>query len=999
MAAGATLKRAGANSAFVSQGRQVEVQGTLDLSVAQTIFNSGTVGLIHVAAGGTIQRTSTSGTATVNPPVDNDGTVNTAVANGAIVLNGGTTGTSTGDYGSAAAPGTIDFASGTHFLGNGSRILGGVNFSGAIMQVVVGATTTVSGANGMSVGTIGGSGTFDLTSGTFTWTGGSFDDNGTTRVAPGAILRRAGANSAFVSDGRQVEVQGTLDLSVVGQIFNSGVVGLIHVAAGGTLQRTTSAGLAVVNPPVDNDGTVRALFAASELELNGGSTGTSTGTYGGAADAGSVELTGGTHFLGNATFAGGVTVTGATVQVTAGQTTNVTGANALGGGTVGGTGTFNLTSGVFSWGGGSFDGAGTTRVAPGATLRRTGANSVFVANSRQVEVEGTLDLSVAQTIFSSGTPGQIHVAPGGTMQRTTTTGVAAVNPPVDNDGTVEALTGTLDINGTLANYNASSDTLTGGTFAARGAELELPGVVQVNSSTLVLEDSTALMSTGGQNALAGLDLQGGLGTLEMESNASLTLDGSLTNAGTVRLSDSAELETTGNYTQTGGVTQLVSSATLLTAAGATVNIFGGRLEGAGTVTPALLNEAEVRPGSSPGVLTVSGSYTQTSDGTLRIEVGGVHPGDPIRPAGGNRPRDARGDARGRHHQRIRADGGPELPGRDVQPLQRLVRGRDEQRPALGVLLFRIAERLGDRFDRGGRPASGHDAARHRDHRRSLGLDGRQHADLRVQRHRAGLDLRVQRRRRAFHFVLLAVHDARPARRLAHLLGSRARRRGQRRPCEHVQLHRGGDEDRGPAGADARRGGQRRAGAGQRAGADRGPGGFVRGAGPREPEGPQVRPADRGAPDPDGLLPRHQPRHGADAERDRPGPEGSVGQVQRGRLPGASVARAPRPRPHRAAAEGRQLQALRRPRQQQRSATAAQLSRRTVRRLRANARGRFQTRGNNSSATVRGTIWTTTDRCDGTLTQVRRGTVVVRDFRRKRNVIVRAGKSYLARARG
>ena len=82
----------------------------------------------------------------------------------------------------------------------------------------------------------------------------------------------------------------------------------------------------------------------------------------------------------------------------------------------------------------------------------------------------------------------------------------------------------------------------------------------------------------------------------------------------------------------------------------------------------------------------------------------------------------------------------------------------------------------------------------------------------------------------------------------------------------------------------------------------------------------------------------------------------------------------------------------------RTATAA-LSRRAVRRLRANARGRFRTRGNNSSATVRGTIWTTTDRCDGTLTQVRRGTVVVRDFRRKRNVIVRAGKSYLARARG
>jgi len=80
------------------------------------------------------------------------------------------------------------------------------------------------------------------------------------------------------------------------------------------------------------------------------------------------------------------------------------------------------------------------------------------------------------------------------------------------------------------------------------------------------------------------------------------------------------------------------------------------------------------------------------------------------------------------------------------------------------------------------------------------------------------------------------------------------------------------------------------------------------------------------------------------------------------------------------------------------ASAAGLSRRTIRRLRANARGRYRTSGRNSSATVRGTIWTTTDRCDGTLTTVRRGRVVVRDFRRKRNITLTAGKSYLARAR-
>jgi hypothetical protein len=77
--------------------------------------------------------------------------------------------------------------------------------------------------------------------------------------------------------------------------------------------------------------------------------------------------------------------------------------------------------------------------------------------------------------------------------------------------------------------------------------------------------------------------------------------------------------------------------------------------------------------------------------------------------------------------------------------------------------------------------------------------------------------------------------------------------------------------------------------------------------------------------------------------------------------------------------------------------SASLTRAQIRRLRANARGRFRTSGRNSSATVRGTVWDVTDRCDGTLTKVRRGKVVVRDFRRKKNITLTAGKSYLAKA--
>ena len=73
--------------------------------------------------------------------------------------------------------------------------------------------------------------------------------------------------------------------------------------------------------------------------------------------------------------------------------------------------------------------------------------------------------------------------------------------------------------------------------------------------------------------------------------------------------------------------------------------------------------------------------------------------------------------------------------------------------------------------------------------------------------------------------------------------------------------------------------------------------------------------------------------------------------------------------------------------------------RVVRRLwGSDHHGRFRTRGSNSIATVRGTSWVTTDRCDGTLTSVSQGSVSVRDLHAKRTVLVHAGHSYLARGR-
>jgi hypothetical protein len=72
------------------------------------------------------------------------------------------------------------------------------------------------------------------------------------------------------------------------------------------------------------------------------------------------------------------------------------------------------------------------------------------------------------------------------------------------------------------------------------------------------------------------------------------------------------------------------------------------------------------------------------------------------------------------------------------------------------------------------------------------------------------------------------------------------------------------------------------------------------------------------------------------------------------------------------------------------------SKKKVRHLWGDGKGDFQTRGRGAAATVRGTIWLTEDRCDGTLVRVRRGRVAVRDLRLRKTIIVRAGQSYVAK---
>ena len=79
------------------------------------------------------------------------------------------------------------------------------------------------------------------------------------------------------------------------------------------------------------------------------------------------------------------------------------------------------------------------------------------------------------------------------------------------------------------------------------------------------------------------------------------------------------------------------------------------------------------------------------------------------------------------------------------------------------------------------------------------------------------------------------------------------------------------------------------------------------------------------------------------------------------------------------------------------AVTAAVSAKTLQLLHASAKGKFRTKGRYSAATIRGTIWTIADRCDGTLTLAIKDVVTINDFVLHKTIALHPGHSYLALA--
>ena len=303
-----------------------------------------------------------------------------------------------------------------------------------------------------------------------------------------------------------------------------------------------------------------------------------------------------------------------------------------------------IATGTYTFNDGAMRGSGTTFTNGGMvidttlgltldarTLETSGTSSwrtgnISIGGGSTLHNLGSFDVMGDQDINTGSGAGA--VVNDGTFAKISGAGSTQVNRSFTNNGTVAARSGVLDLQSGFTNYTSADSTLTGGTYEV-SATLEWNAAdVMTNAATIVL-DGPSSMIRNGSNALANLASNTTAGSLTIQNGHNLTTP-SFTNAGSVTVGGSSTLSVTGDYTQTAGTTELQLGTLNATSA---VNIQGGALTGAGTVGGNVSNAGKVSPGSSVGILNISGNYTQTASGSLDVELGAGGESDQLNATG------------------------------------------------------------------------------------------------------------------------------------------------------------------------------------------------------------------------------------------------------------------------------------------------------------------------------------------------------------------------------
>jgi uncharacterized repeat protein (TIGR01451 family) len=585
---GATIN----NNNFINVG-----SGTVASSASGPITNNG---LVEVAGGGI---------ATINPVLDNVSGTGVLVNSGHLIVAGGGTGNAPFSISSDQA---LEFSANTYTLGAGGTI------SGAGTLIVSGATLSIGGVTDpanflMTGGTLTGAGFLSI-GGTFDWQGGTITGGGGAELAGTGLGTFSGAAGPMFLDGRTLNIYGTADYTATTdflQLSNGAVLGvygtfnitddgsidcdcstpsLFLVSPNGVVTKTGGAGTSVIGALVQNDSQMTVQSGILELSEDGfhngafyAATGTTlrfTGSNNLFDTASSVSADGTIEFVGGGSvIVGTYNVAGATVidgagvfLITGGQTVDF---SLIGGGLLALDAPFQMT-GTGTWSDGTIadSGSGLFTVAGGATLTIDAATCVPTLDGIELVNDGTI-------LYTPTAVSTNHLQ----MAGATITNNGIFDMQADAPISIASIV-----------VDAAAVKSDGCSSAARKR-------MPVRSDGLFFDPSFIVNN--------GTWKKTGAGTSDIEP--------AFTNNGTV-LAQAGVMNFTASFAQNSGTTTLGPGDIEVNG---TMQLSGGTLDGAGTVTGDVQNDATVAPGNgTTGVINVTGNYTQGSTGTLAIGIGG-----------------------------------------------------------------------------------------------------------------------------------------------------------------------------------------------------------------------------------------------------------------------------------------------------------------------------------------------------------------------------------------
>jgi uncharacterized repeat protein (TIGR03803 family) len=453
----------------------------------------------------------------------------------------------------------------------GTTSAGGSSSDGTVFEVAAGSgtITTLASFNGTNGTTPYGALVMDSSGDLFgtTSAGGASNDGTVFELAHGSstittLASFSGANGANPHSSLWKDSSGDLfGTTVGGGTAGSGTLFELPGAAAQTDQWTGA------NFAVDTNWSDGANWSLGKPPTSGQTAmftkNSTVKSFTSTVDAGFTNAVGGLVIDG--TWGGTITVNSAL---------SVNGNFSLASGSLGGTGAMTVAGDAMHWtggqivlGAGGFTNTGVLHAdTTGGNLVLTGAGTLtndaifYEAGTNGLVLENSATLSNAGgATFDLTNDGGVSQSGGGTLsnagtlEKTGGTGTSTIaTTTLGNTGTVKVAKGTLDISATVTQVSGS--TLTAGRWTVTGSATVHSTLDITSAGTLTTLGSKAKVTLSGLNTaftnLSGLTTINKGGSLSLLGGQSFTTTGALTNNGSIVLSPASILTVSGSFTQT-----------------------------------------------------------------------------------------------------------------------------------------------------------------------------------------------------------------------------------------------------------------------------------------------------------------------------------------------------------------------------------------------------------------------------------------------------------------